>query len=121
MYLVWSLVLSVPILVDYECLGTIFIDRHSQLSSITMPPIAAPPIEGHCRLGTGLERVNRMRHAILFGAENLPKRHEPSIAALKASGLPPTRATPSRKPAQVLEPSAGANRQETFPNLDPLG
>lgn len=35
----------------------------------------------------GRDDLTGMRQAILFGAENLPERHEPSIAALKASDL----------------------------------
>jgi transposase len=35
----------------------------------------------------GRDDLKGLRQAILFGAENLPERHEPSIAALKASDL----------------------------------
>jgi transposase len=35
----------------------------------------------------GRDDLKGMRQAILFGAENLPERHEPGIAALKASDL----------------------------------
>lgn len=36
---------------------------------------------------SGRDDLKGLRQAILFGAENLPERHEPSIAALKASDL----------------------------------
>lgn len=36
---------------------------------------------------SGRHDLKGLRQALLFGAENLPERHEPSIAALKASDL----------------------------------